>query len=183
MSCFSCRLRRNWPINLIISTLRTVESAERLNMKLDYKSCGVCLAQARKSDSLGLQTASTQHNNTGIKQRRNSENQIRASSSSLCQVLLIQREAKEQRQVPRRPKWEIWFLMRTSNHCKYLKKDFKTNHLAFTQRSTQNQKKLILLLQPVGVGSAFTSEALFSTTISSEKWQISSASWVWGFER
>lgn len=182
MSCFSCRLRRNWPINLIISTLRTVESAERLNMKLDYKSCGICLAQARKSDSLGLQTASTQHNNTGIKQRRNSENQIRASSSSLCQVLLIQREAKEQRQVPRRPKWEIWFLMRTSNHCKNLKKGLQNKPLSF-HSEIYTKSELILFLQPVGVGSVFTSEALFSTTISSEKWQIISASWVWGFER
>lgn len=59
MSCFFCRFRRNWPINLIISMLRTVESAERLNKKLDYKNCGICLDQARKADSSGLQIAFT----------------------------------------------------------------------------------------------------------------------------
>lgn len=57
--------------------LRTVESAERFNMKVDYKNGGICLDQARKADSSRLQIESTQQNNTGIKQRINSENQIK----------------------------------------------------------------------------------------------------------
>lgn len=118
-------------------------------MKLDYKNCGICLDQTRKAHSSVLQFASTQQNKTGNKQRTNSENQIKNFQLFTLSDVANTERSKRAKAIPQKGFGENLDFQTT---VRFLEKDFKRNHLAFTPRSTQNQKKLSLLIQPVRVG-------------------------------